>query len=127
MRRRLEAYARHHSIDLMDVPIQVIDGAPNLLTTLDTAEIGTSVKAMGGADLIILDTLAQATPGGNENSSEDMGLALANCKTLAKATTATVLLVHHSGKDASRGARGWSGIKGALDAEIEVSRGTATR
>ena len=31
-------------------------------------------------------------------------------------------LVHHAGKDASKGARGWSGIKAAVDAEIEVIR-----
>jgi hypothetical protein len=29
-------------------------------------------------------------------------------------------LIHHAGKDAARGARGWSGIKAAADAEIEI-------
>jgi hypothetical protein len=33
-----------------------------------------------------------------------------------------VLLVHHSGKDPTKGARGWSGLKGALDVEIEITR-----
>jgi hypothetical protein len=37
-------------------------------------------------------------------------------------TGALVLLVHHSGKDASRGARGWSGTRAAADVEIEVSK-----
>ena len=30
--------------------------------------------------------------------------------------------MHHSGKDETKGARGWSGIKGALDTELEVTR-----
>jgi hypothetical protein len=34
----------------------------------------------------------------------------------------TVLLVHHAGKDASRGARGWSGLLAACDFELEVVR-----
>ena len=33
-----------------------------------------------------------------------------------------MVLVHHSGKDASRGARGWSGLRAAADAELEVLR-----
>lgn len=41
---------------------------------------------------------------------------------LHKATGATVLLVHHSGKDQSKGAQGWSGLRAAADAEIEVTR-----
>jgi hypothetical protein len=31
-----------------------------------------------------------------------------------------VLLVHHTGKDAAKGARGWSGIRAHIDTEIEV-------
>ena len=35
---------------------------------------------------------------------------------------APLALVHHSGKDASKGARGWSGLRGAADVELEVWR-----
>jgi hypothetical protein len=35
------------------------------------------------------------------------------------------MLIHHAGKDESRGARGWSGLQGALDAEFEVVRSPA--
>jgi hypothetical protein len=33
-----------------------------------------------------------------------------------------VILVHHAGKDSSKGARGWSGLRAAADAELEVAR-----
>ena len=79
-------------------------------------------QAIGKADVVIIDTFAQTTPGANENASEDMGLALGNCKGIHRYTGATVILVHHSGKDESRGARGWSGIKAAADAQLEVQR-----
>ena len=76
--------------------------------------------------LMVIDTLARATPGANENSGEDMGTALAHCKAIHTSTGALVCLVHHSGKDQARGARGWSGIRGATDTEIEITRQAGT-
>ncbi len=32
------------------------------------------------------------------------------------------MLIHHSGKDQTKGARGWSGLRAAADAEIEITR-----
>jgi hypothetical protein len=72
--------------------------------------------------LIVIDTLARNMAGGNENASEDMGAFITNCDRLAKATGALVLVIHHSGKDASKGARGFSGLLGAVDFEGEVER-----
>ena len=119
-RKRVLAYGRHNDLDLAEVAeFKVIASAPNLLKELDAAAL---VASIGKADLVIVDTFAQSTPGGNENSGEDMGMALANCKTISKRTGATVLVVHHSGKDASKGARGWSGLRAAADAEFELLR-----
>jgi hypothetical protein len=66
--------------------------------------------------------MSAVTPGANENSGEDVGKLIAHCKLLHKKTGALVVLIHHSGKDAARGARGWSGLRAAADAEIEVTR-----
>ena len=71
---------------------------------------------------VVIDTLSATTPGGNENSGEDMGRVLSHCKLLHRKTGALVVLIHHSGKDATKGARGWSGLRAAADAEIEVTR-----
>ena len=120
--KRILALAHQFGVDPGDLDIGLILVAPDLLKQDDISELVASVKAAGGAALIGIDTLAQTTPGANENSGEDMGLAIKHCQTLCAATGATVLLVHHSGKDVSRGARGWSGLKGAADTEIEISR-----
>lgn len=120
--KRLEAYAKHFDINVSDLDIGIITVAPNLMEKGDISELVASIVASGGVDLIIVDTYAQSTPGSNENSGEDMGLALANCRSLTTATGATVLLTHHSGKDPSRGARGWSGLRAAADAQLEVIR-----
>ena len=71
--------------------------------------------------LIVADTLARISAGANENSGEDMSIVIANAEAIRAATTASFMWVHHSGKDAARGARGWSGIRAAIDTEIEVT------
>lgn len=121
-RKRLAAYAMHHQVDLATVPMTVLNAAPNLLEKQDAVDVAKGVKASGGADLIVVDTFAQTTPGANENAGEDVGKALGYCKRIHEVTGAMVLLIHHSGKDATKGARGWSGLRAAADAEIEVIR-----
>lgn len=117
---RAAAYAQAHKIK--SLPLSVVTCVPNMLTLRDVNELIEALRHQGNLAAVVLDTLARVTPGANENSSEDMGKALAHCQRLHDATGALVILVHHSGKDDARGARGWSGIKGAADTEIEVLR-----
>lgn len=127
-RNRLRAYAFQQNINLKDVPISVIHAAPNMLEKADALDVAKAVlQVVGKPSLIIIDTLAQTMPGGNENAGEDMGKALAHCRGLHRATGALVMLVHHSGKDASKGARGWSGLRAAADVEMEVARADEDR
>ncbi|CAB4124512.1 Primase, C-terminal 2 [uncultured Caudovirales phage] len=118
-RNRIQAYATDKQLDLSGLDFGVIHAAPNFLLKEDALDVARSI---GKASVIVVDTWAQTTPGGNENSGEDMGKALAHCKGLHRATGAVVILVHHAGKDASKGARGWSGLRAAADAELEVVR-----
>lgn len=126
-RKRLAAYAQRNEVDLAQVPLSVLNAAPNLLEKVDAKDIVVGIRAAGGADLIIVDTFAQTTPGANENAGEDVGKALSHCKRIHELTGAMVVLIHHSGKDATKGARGWSGLRAAADAEIEVVRTDAGR
>jgi hypothetical protein len=118
--QRIKAYGIYNELDLETVPIGIVHGVPNLLDMEDCSKLVKSILAAGSGDLIILDTFAQVTSGGNENSGEDMGRALRHARKIGDATGSMILLVHHSGKDASRGARGWSGIRAASDVELEV-------
>lgn len=69
--------------------------------------------------LIVVDTLARVFDG-DENGSEDMKIFIDSCELLSRRFECFVLIIHHSGKDAERGSRGHSSLKGALDVEIEV-------
>ncbi len=125
--KRLKAYEIEHQVDHVGVPLGVIPAAPNLLQRDDALDVAKSIKAWGGADVVIVDTFAQTMPGANENAAEDVGKALSHCKGLHRALGAVIVLVHHAGKDTSKGARGWSGLKAAADAEIEVVRSPTGR
>jgi hypothetical protein len=120
--KRIEAYCRHHNINADDLDIGIIIAPPNFMESDDISDLVGAISAAGGADVIMVDTFAQVTPGANENAGEDMGRALRNARALSIATGALVVLVHHSGKDTSKGSRGWSGIRAAADAEIEIVR-----
>jgi hypothetical protein len=72
--------------------------------------------------LVILDTLARAMAGGDENNGKEMTLAVQSIDATRAATGAHVLAVHHCGKDETKGARGHSSLRAAVDTEIEVSR-----
>lgn len=122
MRNRLKAYGHQHGVALDSLPVSIISDAPNLLKGDDALALAKQIKSAGSVAVIVVDTLSAVTPGGNENAGEDMGTVLAHCKGLHRATGALVLLIHHSGKDQSKGARGWSGLRAAADAELEITR-----
>ena len=78
--------------------------------------------APGNYHLVIIDTLAQSFGVGNENEGRDMNAVISNIMKLRAHYDCQVLLVHHSGKDADRGARGHSSLRAAVDTEIQLKR-----
>jgi hypothetical protein len=99
----------------------IIEDTPNLLDKTDPPILARELVEGERPGLVIVDTLAQTTPGADENSAKDMSVALEHCKLIHLATGAMVLLIAHAGKDETRGMRGWSGIKAAMDVEIECT------
>jgi hypothetical protein len=77
--------------------------------------------------LIIGDTLARLSAGANENAGQDMGLVVRRFDRIRTECNAHFMLIHHSGKNAAAGSRGWSGIRAAVDTEIEVTDSPAGR
>ncbi|WP_429816406.1 AAA family ATPase [Ensifer sp. B1-9] len=73
--------------------------------------------------LVIIDTLAMAFPGLEENSAEGMSRVVAVARSLTK-WGAAVILIHHDTKDGQQGLpRGHSLLNGALDVSLHLSRG----
>ena len=74
-------------------------------------------------EIIILDTLMRMSGGGfNENSSEDMGAFITQAGKLQELYECALMVIHHSGKDVTKGLRGHSSLLGAVDTELEIQR-----
>lgn len=120
VRMRAKAYADEHKVSSM--PFYILGAAPNFRDFADMTQVAKAAVALGDVSLIFVDTWSRALAGGDENSAKDVGEAVTLCAKLHRATGATIVLIHHSGKDTSKGARGSTALLGACDAEIEVSR-----
>jgi hypothetical protein len=73
--------------------------------------------------LVVIDTLATNFGLGDENSPTDMARFLAHLKIHIQATfTCSILVVHHTGKDATKGSRGGSSIEGNADCVFTLKR-----
>ena len=72
---------------------------------------------------IIIDTLARAFGGGDENSASDMMQFVVACGRIQEIVQgAGLLILHHSGKNQALGMRGSSALLGAVDSELELMR-----
>jgi hypothetical protein len=87
--------------------------------------LGTWIKSLaadhGEFAAVYVDTLARSLGDGDENSGPDMGAFIKNVDAIRSATGAHVCIVHHTGKDAAKGARGHSSLRAATDTEIELT------
>lgn len=91
----------------------------NLLDVVNASALATLAVELG-VSMVVIDTLARSMSGGDENAGKDMSRVIEAADHIKTKTGACVLVVHHSGKDEAAGARGWSGIKGAVDTELEL-------
>jgi hypothetical protein len=124
---RVEAPKREFDFPA-DMPFAAITSPINLCSNdadLDRliAAINAAAAAFGmPVGLIVIDMLSRVLAGGNENGPDGMGAVVFNCDRIREKTGVYLALVHHSGKDASRGSRGHSLLPAAIDTEIEVTR-----
>lgn len=128
---RLQAYQKYHGVRLPNFAI--VQNTLNLFRDkTDTEAVITAVRLLEEqrkqkVRLIVGDTLARLSAGANENAGQDMGLVIERFDRIRTECEAHFMLIHHSGKNAAAGARGWSGVRAAVDVEIEVTEMQAGR
>jgi len=124
---RIKACKIHHKIE-NGAPIYVVRHQLNLRSSAEDFNalmmaIVQLVEQTGMEFcLTIVDTLARAFGGGNENSSEDMGAFITAMGKIQEFLNCALMVLHHSGKDAAKGLRGHSSLLGAVDTELELLR-----
>lgn len=130
LRKRIEGWSVYHGVPIENAPLYLAGSMPPMTDPLNTAAVIAEIEAMadfllfegGGVEpsLIILDTVARAMAGKNENSAQDMGELIESMDWMRQQWQATVLAVHHTGHDVTSRARGSSSFYAALDAEFMV-------
>lgn len=123
---RSDKLAPNAALGIVTEPVDLVS-SPTDASRIVTACAALELKTSQPVGLIVIDTVAHAMQGADENSGSDMGRFLANAEFIKTQTGATVLLVHHAGKDASKGARGHSSFRAALDTEVTVGGATNPR
>jgi RecA-family ATPase len=128
LRRRFNAWCIRHRIAFESLPIAVSQWPMQALDADNVAQWSehiAEVEAHYGAParFVVVDTLATNFGPGDENAPTDMARFLAMLAIhIKRSPSTTILVVHHSGKDESRGARGGSSIEGNAEAVFTLAR-----
>lgn len=125
--KRIKAWEKHYDRSLTN-EVRFLLSDFTLLDDRGVAALAAEIVAkVGTGSVVVVDTLNQSAPGADENSSVDMGRIRGNAERLGQLVQGLVLLVHHSGKDRTKGMRGHSSLHAAMDAVLEVSATKAGR
>ena len=121
---RSEAWHRERGLKDTDAPfyavttpLSLVDETGDVQLLVDGIEEGLSGT---NPSLIVVDTLARSFGTSNENEARDMNIFVRNIDLLIHHFDCTVLVVHHSGKVISKGARGSNSLQGAVTSELEL-------
>ena len=111
-RHGAEIYVIRYQLNLRSSP----DDFNLLMESIDELIERTGIELR----LVQIDTLARAFGGGQENDAADMGAFIHNCGRIQRKLNCALMVLHHSGKDQTKGLRGHSSLLGSLDSQLEI-------
>lgn len=122
MRLHRPAWQLHKGCAGAVPPFYVIDQMPSVGQDGAFQELVAGLQAQGvKPGLVVLDTVARAMRGRDENSAKDAGDFIEAMDMIQHVFGCTVLALHHTGKDAARGSRGSNVMVADPDTSIEVT------
>jgi KaiC/GvpD/RAD55 family RecA-like ATPase len=118
---RIDAWHRARNLSWKDTPLFVVPTAVDL--TVDAWRVVDAAQAVGVSPaMVVVDTVSQ-TYSGEENSANEMAAYLREIGLRFRALwQCSVLLVHHSGHQATERPRGSSAIRANIDFLLSVFR-----
>ena len=106
-----------------DAPLYILPASVAFANDGDIERLLRTIDAIGeNFSLVVVDTVARALLGHEENSADSMGLFIAACDAIKKHTGGALLGIHHAGKDSARGMRGSSALLGGSDSVLKLSQ-----
>lgn len=125
LKKRVAAWrAEHPGADVRQ--IRFLMQPVNILKEDEVEALIVAIRQTGlDPVLVIIDTLARCFGERDENAAKDMNVFVRGMDRIKSAfSDVTVLVIHHSGKDSTRGDRGSTALRGAADIVLEL---TATK
>lgn len=122
--KRIRAWLKQRDVnDWSNCPIYFLRVSVQLREKRDVGDLlATLQKKKLVPRLIIIDTLARCFLGGEENSAKEIGEFIHGAEALSQETGATVLVLHHTGKNQDLEERGSSALQGAADTRIHIKK-----
>ena len=120
--KRWKAWSSKHG--LTDKPeMYLLPTAVNMMDEEEVERLCVTVEGLGRQwAMVIVDTVARSIAGADENAAQSIGMFVQACDKVREIAGGTMLAVHHSGKDSTRGARGSNALLGALDTSILAAK-----
>jgi hypothetical protein len=131
LRKRLDGWEKARGVSLAGCPLYIASGLPflcdedNVAETIEIMRETASALADASGEkpaLIVIDTVARAMNGADENSTADMGRFVAAMDALRTEWGACVLAVHHTGLSSDTRARGSGNFAASLDSDFFLSK-----
>lgn len=122
LKKRVKAWLNHHHVSSA-IPFRILASTVNFMLPEQVTALLAAIDALGEQfSMVIVDTVARAMLGGDENAAKEMGLFVASCDIVKEHTGACVVGIHHSGKNSDNGMRGSSALLGAVDTVLKIDK-----
>ncbi|MCR5875145.1 AAA family ATPase [Phenylobacterium sp. J426] len=129
---RMKAYRKHYDLGADELPFVLLPGKVDLYSreSSDTDDLIAEILAWGAylsdpLALVVIDTFSTASPGANENASEDMSRVLMNLERIQREAGCAVMAVHHKNASGEK-PRGHTSLYANADTALEVIRDEVT-
>lgn len=114
---RVGAWCKHNARN--EGKLYLCLGSPNMMNDSDLESFTATIASIAPA-MVVVDTLAMAMIGGDENSARDMGKVIQASRAIQREANCAVVLVHHTNKGGTV-ERGSGALRGAADSMIRLT------
>lgn len=114
-RSRIMAWRQHHQHEQDDLDLHFVVEPVNLFASDDVSHLLRAADLLPEPPaLVVFDTLARSMVGGDDSSSQDVGLVIDRGARVSRETGASSMFIHHAKKDTDI-ERGSTALRGGVD------------
>ena len=122
-KKHVPAWCKHRGIEKKSINFHIIRRMVQIAQEGAVEEFILQVQGQNlNPDIVIIDTMARATRGIEENSPKEMGHVVQAVDTMKNSLGATIISIHHTGKDVDRGSRGTNVLEADFATTIVIER-----